>query len=128
LLIDPVSSDLPRLPLTLLFTTKSFKHIRSIDISKPIRTQKKDIEIMTFNSMHRVAFAICLTAFIFAAIVGVLCFIHHQETRRARQAETANQALPPRPAEYGINLPQLSTNNDFGDSDETLVAPAVSAM
>ena len=82
---------------------------------------------MVFNGLHRTVFAICLTALIFATIVGVLCLIHRRERRRAHQAQTPTHVLPPRPAPYGIDLPDLSTSAEVRGSDETLVAPAVSA-
>ncbi len=82
---------------------------------------------MAFNNFWRTFFAITLTAAIFATIVGVLCFIHRRETHRARQA--AARALPPSPppARNGMDLSVLSRNIEFRDSDETLVAPPVSA-
>lgn len=83
---------------------------------------------MAFDSFYRTLLAICLTALIFATIVGVLCYIHRRESRQARQAETSTHVLPPPPSPYGINLPHLRTNHDFCDSDETLVAPAVSGL
>ena len=83
---------------------------------------------MTFNSMHRTAFAIGLTVFIFATIVGTLCFIHRRERRHVHQAEAPAPILPAAPTPYGINLSRLSVNCDFRESDDTLVAPAVSAV
>jgi hypothetical protein len=82
---------------------------------------------MAFDSFYRTLFAICLTALIFATIVGVLCFIHRRERRRNQQSETSSHALPPPPTPYGIDLPHLSRSDDFRESDETLVAPVVSA-
>ncbi|ERF75331.1 hypothetical protein EPUS_00123 [Endocarpon pusillum Z07020] len=79
---------------------------------------------MPFNNFWRTFFAIALTAAIFATIVAVLCFIHRRETRRAQQAEAQAQAPAPAPARNGIDLPVLSRNNDFRESDETLVTPA----
>ncbi|KAF7509923.1 hypothetical protein GJ744_007237 [Endocarpon pusillum] len=87
---------------------------------------------MPFNNFWRTFFAIALTITIFATIVAVLCFIHRRETRRAQQAEAQAQApaparasaTAPAPARNGIDLPVLSRNNDFRESDETLVTPA----
>lgn len=82
---------------------------------------------MRFNSFYGTLFAICLTALIFATLVGGLCIIRHIETRRARREETATHMPPPAPSPYGIDLPTLNTPDDFRASDETLVEPVVSA-
>ena len=131
-------------PLSLASTSFSQQHLPLLLVSNTIllrcallaeKTNKSSFNFtkMPFNNFWRTFFAITLTAVIFATIVAVLCFIHRRETRRAHQAEAQAPApapghvLPLPPARNGIDLPVLSRNIDFRESDETLVTPAVSA-
>jgi hypothetical protein len=81
---------------------------------------------MAFDGTNRTIFAICLTVLIFALIITALCFIHHRETRLAHLAERPPFTLPSPTIPYGIDLENHRTNDEFRDSDVTLVAPLVS--
>lgn len=101
---------------------------------------------MVFNNFYRTLFAILLTAFIFATIVGVLCFIRRRERHRddredatrarvaeqqrdfeERTAERRAATLPDRPPPYQIDLPIWDPTRDLSAPGETPVSPPVSA-
>lgn len=114
-----------------IFNTISYPSVFIVVIanrSKRFQIQLDNINNMTFNNDgQRMAFAAGLTAFIFATIIAIICLVVCRESRRAHQAETAAQDQPPAPTPDAINLSRLSINRDFRESDDTLVAPAVSA-
>lgn len=80
---------------------------------------------MAINNFHRTVFAICLTALIFAAVVGVLCFIHRRESRRLCPAEKghAEGIVTPKTPDTKVSHAQRRAGNDFRGSDETSTVP-----
>lgn len=103
---------------------------------------------MVFNNFHRTLFAVLLTIFIFATIVGVLCVIRCRERRRDERedetrariaeqrraleertrAEAERLAAPPDgPPPYQIDLPIWDPTRDLNAPGETPVSQPVSA-